>query len=258
MKREVRLSKVKQAMSLTGVFLALIVALPILAILAFMFRTAFFILIPVALLAMSLSPAFRKWLSLEGEERAPRGARLPAAILVHPFHSWARFEKSGEAVAGVDDLVQCALGPVEEVELPRIGDHATEGTPLFRLRSGDRALLIRSPVSGRVVRVNSLLAQAPGLVNDGPYGSGWAVGLESDDSRASRAKLRSGAAARTWLRKELERLIAAATPTTLPTPALQDGGVLVENFHLFLDGDVWTRVQQQFFGAEVSDSEHRV
>jgi len=40
---------------------------------------------------------------------------------------------------------------------------------------------VYSPVGGRIVAVNSALADTPELVNQDPYGDGWLMRIEPDD-----------------------------------------------------------------------------
>ncbi|CAN6892981.1 hypothetical protein Bca4012_074065 [Brassica carinata] len=41
---------------------------------------------------------------------------------------------------------------------------------------------INSPVSGKVVEVNEVLSESPGLVNRSPYEDGWIIKVELSDA----------------------------------------------------------------------------
>ena len=51
-----------------------------------------------------------------------------------------------------------------------------------------------SPVSGRIVAVNPVLADAPETINQDPYGQGWIAELELRDFDSDRELLLDGPA----------------------------------------------------------------
>ena len=129
------------------------------------------------------SPRFREWIAAIGQQPIHyihyQGLRFAPEIAVHPCHSWARI-KGQRADIGVDDLVQSTLGPVEKVELPRVGTWCCQGDPLFTLRRGDRVLQVRSPMSGTVEAINRELLDLPDLINQTPFTEGWAVRMRAE------------------------------------------------------------------------------
>ena len=44
---------------------------------------------------------------------------------------------------------------------------------------------IYAPISGKIVEINEKLEEAPELVNESPYGSGWMVLMEPSDDISS-------------------------------------------------------------------------
>ncbi|TNF37375.1 MAG: hypothetical protein EP329_03290, partial [Deltaproteobacteria bacterium] len=59
-------------------------------------------------------------------ERVPAGA-VPGDLFFHPKHAWAALEASGAVRMGVDDFLAQAVGRVDAIELPRVGDALTAG-----------------------------------------------------------------------------------------------------------------------------------
>lgn len=235
-----------------GGYLALaVVALPVLAVLAFVARGVVLggVLLALggALVAFTVSPAFRSWIESWTEpEVAYSGLRLATGLAFHPAHTWARLERN-EATVGADDMVQSTLGPVEAVELPMPGARVRQGEPFARLRHGDRALELVAPVSGRVLAANHALVDEPGRINSEPFGDGWIARIEGDAVKASKRQLFRGEAARVWFRREVDRLVSGLLPDA--APALPDGGVLVGELHRHIDDTHWTRLTEEFFGA---------
>jgi glycine cleavage system H protein len=101
---------------------------------------------------------------------------------------WVRIE--GERVVlGVTDYAQQQLGDVVFVELPAVGATVERGEPFGVVESVKAVADLFGPVSGRVVEVNTTLADQPELVNQDCYGDGWMLVLEPDDAAEVEALL---------------------------------------------------------------------
>ena len=92
-------------------------------------------------------------------------------------HEWLRIEGNTGTI-GITDHAQAELGDVVYVEFPRVGDQLVSGKPLGTIESVKAVSEILSPVSGKVVEVNTSLATTPETVNSDPYGKGWLVRIE--------------------------------------------------------------------------------
>ncbi len=89
-------------------------------------------------------------------------------------HEWIRLE-GAEAVIGITDFAQDALGDVVFVELPAVGAVLTQGQTFGVVESNKTISDLFAPVAGRVLAVNTELRDEPQRVNDEPYGSGWMI-----------------------------------------------------------------------------------
>lgn len=230
----------------------MVVALPLLALGIFVGRGVLLALACLAvvagLAAFAVSPAFRTRLGTWTEpEILHNGLRLATPLAYHPFHGWARIE-GDEATLGADDLVQSVLGPVDRVELPEVGVRVRQGAPLARLVRGDRTVDLASPVSGTVLATNDCLDTEPGLVNRAPFGDGWLARVQSEALKTERDRLLRGDEARSWFRREVDRLIARLVPGET-APVLADGGAVVGDLHQVIDDVRWRRLNEELFGA---------
>ena len=104
----------------------------------------------------------------------------PAELRYAASHEWARLE-DGLIAVGISDFAQESLGDVVYVELPEVDQEAQAGTEIGVVESVKAAADIYAPVSGTVVEVNTALEDAPELVNQDPYGSGWFYKLDPQD-----------------------------------------------------------------------------
>ena len=236
----------------TCVLTALVIAvLPLLAIVAFVLRFVLVAAYVVAIPAMAVSPRLRRLVGWDAELAASyRGLRMPLRELLSPQHTWARVER-GKVTVGADDFAQKVLGPLDAVELPEVGTVLRQGDPLMTLRHGGRVLTLRAPVAGRVSAVNEKLASEPHLINDAPYGFGWAAVVEPDSLDESKRALKQGKAAHSWLHAEMDRMVALLTSAGEPAMAMADGGQLVDNVHDCIDDDAWNGIKERFFSYQV-------
>ena len=96
---------------------------------------------------------------------------------------WARVE-GGSARVGVSDYVQQSASDMVFFEPPEIGAEVSIFDEVGSLETTKTALDIISPVSGKVVAVNSEVVEAPELINEDPYERGWAVEIKLSDFEA--------------------------------------------------------------------------
>jgi len=105
---------------------------------------------------------------------------LPDDVRYTETHEWAR-EENETLVMGVNDYAQDQLGDIVFVELPEIGGTFDKGEEFGTLESVKAVSEIYMPVTGTIVAINEGLSEAPELVNQEPYNSGWMVEIEPDD-----------------------------------------------------------------------------
>jgi glycine cleavage system H protein len=100
---------------------------------------------------------------------------VPEHLLFTAEHEWIAATGAGTVRFGITDYAQNALGDVVYVDLPKVGQALTAGQPCGEVESTKSVSEIYAPVSGAVIAVNDVLANAPGTVNAQPYGNGWMV-----------------------------------------------------------------------------------
>lgn len=105
-------------------------------------------------------------------------AAIPDDLRYTREHEWVQRRGDTRVRIGITDYAQRQLDDVVFVQLPETGDTVTAGEPLGEVESTKSVSDIFSPISGRVVDVNSELRNRPELVNASPYEQGWLVELE--------------------------------------------------------------------------------
>ncbi len=106
---------------------------------------------------------------------------LPEDLHYTKEHEWVRLD-GDEAVVGLTDHAQDALGEVTYVELPPIGKEVEQSDELAVVESAKAASEAYAPVGGKVSEVNEQLEENPGLINESPYAEGWLCKLSDADA----------------------------------------------------------------------------
>jgi glycine cleavage system H protein len=79
---------------------------------------------------------------------------------------------------GVTSYAQQEISDVVFAELPKVGMEVLQGQAVAVVESVKAAFDIYTPVSGKVLGINTALETDPALVNRDPYGTGWFFEME--------------------------------------------------------------------------------
>ena len=97
---------------------------------------------------------------------------VPQELRYSREHEWVRVD-GPLARIGITDFAQESLGDVVFVQLPDVGLEIVAGASAAEIESTKSVSDVYVPVSGTVTQVNDALVDAPELVNQDPYGTGW-------------------------------------------------------------------------------------
>ena len=92
-------------------------------------------------------------------------------------HEWIKINDS-IATIGITDHAQSELTDIVFAELPEIGKQIKKGDELCVVESVKSVSEIYSPLSGKIVKINEKLEDAPEIINGQPYDDGWLVEIE--------------------------------------------------------------------------------
>ena len=102
---------------------------------------------------------------------------LPIELKYTKSHEWIRFLDNGILEIGLSDYAQDELGDIVFINLPKCGDTLSEGAVFADVESVKAVSEIFSPLTGRVLEINSELAETPQLINQSPY-TAWIIRAE--------------------------------------------------------------------------------
>lgn len=204
------------------------------------------------------------WRYLTGRERAAlapahsaslirelvQGFAVPANVFRHAGHGWAALEPNGLVRIGVDDFMPRAIGRIDAVNLPRVGDTVVAGRPAFSLIQGERRAEIPAPVSGIVTEINPALAAGPGAIKEGPFDAGWVARVSPTALGDELGRLHVAERASAWIRREAARLrdFLVAHTTTREAAlgyTMADGGVPANGSLETLGDDAWREFMER-------------
>jgi glycine cleavage system H protein len=105
---------------------------------------------------------------------------IPTDRLFSEEHEWIKIGNK-EALMGISDHAQSALGDVVYIELPEVDSLIKKGKAIGVVESVKAVSDIFAPLSGRVIAVNQLVINKPETINQDPYGEGWLLKIELTD-----------------------------------------------------------------------------
>jgi glycine cleavage system H lipoate-binding protein len=183
----------------------------------------------------------------EARRRLPQIAdmfRVPADVMLHPGHAWARVEGPDLVSVGVDDFAQQLVGRIDRVSLPTLGTRVQQGMPALGLRADSKLIPVLSPVSGRVVAVNAGALDSARAINADPYGEGWLLKVRTRQLPVDSKQLVAGDRARQWVSSSWDELSRMLTPE-LGT-IMHDGGMPVAGLARGIDDEHWDEIARRF------------
>ena len=176
--------------------------------------------------------------------------RMPKGVFFHPAHTWARMNGGEDVVVGVDDFIQKALGNLDGITLPFVGQKVNQGDPVISLARGGRKLSLVAPVTGTVIAVNRDAIDNPALIAANPYDEGWLFMVAPEQLASSLTVLTIAENAVTWIRNEAARfrefLHVKAMEPAFAGETMLDGGVPVAGSLEYLDTESLSAFEQEF------------
>ena len=176
--------------------------------------------------------------------------KVPKDFYLSEGHTWFHPDSSVGVRVGADALVAHALGAVEKLVLPKLGEQVKAGQPLFHLESQGCDLKVPCSITGKVVALNPRLGKCPELAAKDPYGAGWICAITPAQPDGGSEAMRSGEKAAAWLEREFHRFREFLSMQVSPDLAVgltsQDGGLLAVGALTRFDRGVWSAFELEF------------
>ncbi|MBW2491203.1 MAG: glycine cleavage system protein H [Deltaproteobacteria bacterium] len=140
------------------------------------------------------------------------GFKLAQGYYYHPGHAWVRFEHGGRIRVGFDDFLVKLFGPLDALELPRLGASLEQDQIGWKFSRNSKKAFVRSPVSGAVLTVNYRTQDHPDIAHKDPYNEGWLFILEPDKPKKNLKELYFGSNSVEWMEEESKKLLELIGP----------------------------------------------
>jgi glycine cleavage system H protein len=180
--------------------------------------------------------------------------KIPQGVYFNQNQTWAFLERNGLAKIGISDMMLHITGGVSVDYLKKEGETIEKGEKFARVIQDDHELLISSPVSGRIGRVNHAIELEEGKINLDPYGEGWLLQVKPKKWKNDIVDSKLDEEAVIWTKEELLRFkdflsgVAYQSETGEALPVLQEGGELVDYPLSEMGDDAWRKFQKEFLG----------
>ena len=103
---------------------------------------------------------------------------FPAALKYTKEHEWVKID-GNVCTVGITDYAQSELGDIIYLDMNAgAGVEVKQGETLGSIEAVKTVSEIYSPISGKVIEVNTGINDNPSIVNTDPYEGGWIVKIE--------------------------------------------------------------------------------
>lgn len=96
-------------------------------------------------------------------------------------HEWVKVE-GNQAIIGITDYAQGELGDIVYVEVEALGENLQKEEIFGSVEAVKTVSDLFLPVSGKITELNEDLEDKPELINEDPYGKGWIIKMEIENS----------------------------------------------------------------------------
>jgi glycine cleavage system H protein len=95
---------------------------------------------------------------------------------------WLRPLSERRAIVGATSILSFLAGRLKSVNLKNNLTFVKAGQNLATVESAKYFGAIRTPIEGKVIELNQILAEKPSTINDAPYSEGWVAKIETAES----------------------------------------------------------------------------
>jgi glycine cleavage system H protein len=97
------------------------------------------------------------------------------------WHIWIEMEDDFIGRCGIADRYLDIIDSIQFIDFPDVDMKVRREEKVGVAESAQAFFNIISPVSGRIIEVNSILETEPSLINTDPYGEGWIFKIDVKD-----------------------------------------------------------------------------
>ena len=173
---------------------------------------------------------------------------IPGGVFISSGHSWVSMEQDGAAKIGIDDFAKKLIGKIDSIEFPNLGMIVKKGQPLFTIKQNARSVTFNSPVSGKIIRINTVLKSDLDVLDITSYNSNWICIIDADDLDTELKNLTIGKTAISFYENDLEHFIELRNKSVKPKDDVPrtENELYIGEFEKMDDSD-WDKMVTEFF-----------
>ena len=107
--------------------------------------------------------------------------KVPKDLKYTDTHEWVKVDENNVATIGISDFAISQLSDLVHIELPNKGESLAQDAPFGEVESVKTVSELISPVSGKIIDVNTELENALETLSKDPYEDGWLIKLKMTD-----------------------------------------------------------------------------
>jgi len=174
---------------------------------------------------------------------------VPDGVFLQPTYTWSRMQENGDFLIGVHPLLLGLVGAPYQLDVLAAGEQIDVGDAFARVGRGEQRLTVRSPISGRIAEVNSVLKGEDAWSDLERVNGSWLYRVVPADAADQVPTWMVADRAREWTQSQYARLkeylfgVQHAGELGL---AMTDGGDLPAGILSSLEPEAWEAVQRDF------------
>ena len=107
---------------------------------------------------------------------------IPENLKYTKDHEWLKLE-ANIGVIGITDYAQKELGDIIYLDISAsVGDEIKQGDSIGTIEAVKTVSEVYSPISGRIIDINTDINDNPSKINQDPYNGGWIVKIELNNA----------------------------------------------------------------------------
>ncbi len=130
---------------------------------------------------------------------------IPGGVFISEGHCWCAVNQDGTVKMGIDDFAKKLLGKIEDIEMPNLGMIVTKGQTLFNVKAGGKTFHFKSPLSGKVSKINSDLKEDFEALDITPYEKNWICTVDADNLDTELPELKIGNTAVNYYQEQIDK-----------------------------------------------------
>lgn len=175
---------------------------------------------------------------------------IPGGVFITDNHCWITIEQAGTIKIGIDDFATKLIGKIDDIDLPNLGMSITKGQTLFSIKQGNKSIPIKSPVSGKISKINLELVEDLEVLKITPYEKHWICAIDSENLDSEIPNYKIGKTAVNFYEEDIKRYQDLMKKINIDKDGITDETIddsmsLGELEHL--DDYNWDKVVRSFF-----------